>query len=91
MAPKHHIYYRQHKSAHRFLAGDALRRMTERFTRVLMEELHRDAAIGPDDDDDWCSCQITNLRLLEESDLPHCRARPVQALSHPADSGLSSR
>ncbi|KAJ5735341.1 uncharacterized protein N7483_000466 [Penicillium malachiteum] len=50
VALEHRIYYHLHRSAHRFLAGDALRRMTERFMRVLSEELHNDTAICPDDD-----------------------------------------
>ncbi|KGO48193.1 Cytochrome P450 [Penicillium expansum] len=67
VAPEHRIYYHQHKSAHRFLTGDALRHMTERFTRVLSRELHRDAAIGPDDD--WV--QLPDLYTFWKSRIFH--------------------
>ncbi|KAL4916491.1 cytochrome P450 [Aspergillus aurantiobrunneus] len=51
VAAEHRIYYHQHKSAHRFLTGDALRRMTERFMRTLSAHIHADTAITATDAD----------------------------------------
>lgn len=44
--PRLRIYHYQHSSAHRFLAGDALRQMTERFMGFLSDEIHHDPSIG---------------------------------------------
>ncbi|KAL2822611.1 cytochrome P450 [Aspergillus granulosus] len=67
VAPEHRIYYHQHKSAHRFLTGDALRGMTDRFMRVLSEELHGDLSIAPDDD--WV--QLPDLYTFWRSRIFH--------------------
>lgn len=40
------LYHHQHQAAHRFLTGEALRRMTDRFMRFLSEELHHDTTVS---------------------------------------------
>ncbi|KAF7155431.1 hypothetical protein CNMCM5623_007502 [Aspergillus felis] len=44
--PERRVYFHQHQSAHRFLTGQALRRMTERFMRFLSDEINDDTRIG---------------------------------------------
>ncbi|KAE8384176.1 cytochrome P450 [Aspergillus alliaceus] len=44
--PEQRVYFHQHQSAHRFLTGQALRRMTERFMRLLSDEINDDTRIG---------------------------------------------
>lgn len=44
--PRLRVYHHQYASGHRFLTGEALRQMTERFMRFLSEEIHHDASIG---------------------------------------------
>ncbi|KAF2753076.1 cytochrome P450 [Pseudovirgaria hyperparasitica] len=45
---KHRVFYHQHLSAHRFLTGHNLKRMTERFVDFLSEECYQDRSIGED-------------------------------------------
>ncbi|KAL2829466.1 cytochrome P450 [Aspergillus cavernicola] len=46
--PELRIYHHQHLQAHRFLTGEALRRLTERFMETLSGDLHTDTTIGAD-------------------------------------------
>ncbi|KAL4746666.1 cytochrome P450 [Aspergillus terricola var. indicus] len=69
--PERRVYFHQHQSAHRFLTGQALRRMTERFMRFLSEEINDDTRIG----EEWV--QLPDLYSFWKSRIFHAAVKAL--------------